>query len=242
MRTFGLVMVVAGAGCFDPGGGHGSHDAAIDSASDSSIIVSGCGEQRRPVLGTLLDLDSTTAQPMPVAGAHIIAGAAIDAAAFTAGDGRFALCVPAADPVVMELDAPAGYLDGTIYIEAAYEDIDLTLRTLSAARAGTFYTERSLVYQGSKAHVLALNQFDRGPLTLDRAHDTAQAGDDDGGGGLTWSTTDEGRYVLFPNVDPGAANATLSEPPALPDAIKNHVIPIAAGKLTIAAVSWAIGP
>jgi hypothetical protein len=242
MRTFGLVAVVAGAGCFDPGSGPSTHDAAVDSAIDSSIIVTGCGEQRRPVVGTLLELDSMTAQPMPVAGAHIIAGAAIDAAAFTAGDGGFALCVPAADPVVMELDAPAGYLDGTIYIESAYEDIDLTLRTLGEARAATFYAERSLTYQGSKAHVLALNQFDRGQLTLDRAHDAAQAGDDDGGGGLAWSTTDEGRYVLFPNADTGAATATLSEPPALPDAIKDHMVPIAAGKLTIAAVAWAIGP
>jgi hypothetical protein len=160
-----LVIVVGivggvGAACGDADSGHVSHDAAADA------FTCGVGNTLH---GELMALDSSDAQPLPVVGARITANAAPGGSVLTGDDGKFSLCVGSSDPILMELDAPAGYLEGTLYLETVHYDTYLRLRTFTEARASTFYTERSLTYQANKAQVLVLALFDRSGLTLDRA-------------------------------------------------------------------------
>jgi hypothetical protein len=75
---------------------------------------------------------------------------------------------------------------------------------------------------------------DRSGLTLSRPHDAPLAGDDgDGDGAFTWAAGSSGRYVLFPNVVVAGPTLTLSG-----DISGPHTIPVAAGKLTLVAISF----
>jgi hypothetical protein len=71
-------------------------------------------------------------------------------------------------------------------------------------------------------------------MSLDRTHDTEQAGnDDDGDGVVAWTDGASGRYVLFPNVDVAASTATVMGDPQGP-----KTVPIAAGKISLVVISF----
>jgi hypothetical protein len=76
-------------------------------------------------------------------------------------------------------------------------------------------------------------------LSLSRAHDPALAGNDhDRDGAFTWAAGQDGRYVLFPNVDVSSPTVTL-----LGDVTTGpHEIPVAAGKLTLVAIVFVALP
>jgi len=233
MSRIHVLLALPLAACGEPGASPdaGASDARIDAVGDPADA--GPCATGRSVTGALVDLDSTEGQFLGVAGARFTLQGSPDVTDTTAPNGRFELCAPADDAYVFDLDAPAGYLDGYAYIDdyARMGFFPLELRAFTAARAETFYAEHGLVFDATRAHVLVFQNGDRLELTLDRTHGTVLASDEPGGGGaLTWSAGTAGRYMLFPNVDASAATAQLDGGIGPAD-----VVPIAAGKLTIAA-------
>jgi len=153
--------------------------------------------------------------------------------AVTGSDGAFDLCARPDFPLEFTVDAPDDYLDGTLSIDrdvlASPNAVFLSLRTLTATRAMTFFVERSLVFDPGAAQIVVLEVADRSALSIDHAHDTAQSGNDDGSPGtFTWTDGAGGRYVLFPNVQVDGTAVTLTGDPMGP-----RRVPIAAGKVSL---------
>ena len=232
LRTCVLLALVLAA-CGEPGT---SPDAgAVDARPDAVVETGDAGPcvSGRPVTGALVDLDSTTSQFLGVAGARFTLQGSPDVTSTTAPNGRFELCAPAAAAYVLDVEAPADHLVEHAYIAdpALSGFYPLELRAFTRARAEDFYAEHGLVFDAARAHVLVFQNGDRVELTLDRAHGVAHAADgDEPGGELSWGAGTAGRYVLFPNVDASAPTAQLHGGPGAPD-----VVPLAAGKLTVAA-------
>lgn len=188
--------------------------------------------------GELIDWDSTTSAFMGIPGATVSleGGATGDP---TPPNGRWGLCA-SGDPIRLVIDTPGTYVDALGYLEGGSGGgRPLSLRSFTAARAETFYSERGLGYDPALAHVLVFFSVDRFELGLDRAHAAPQAAnDDDGDGAFTWSAGPVGSYVLFPNVSVAQPTGTLTGDPSGP-----HTIPLVAGKLTIAVIQHVfLGP
>ena len=210
------------------------YDARPDAPADAPVDGP-CGAGMF-VTGELVDIDSTTTSFMGgnAATFTLRGGSASDA---TSPNGRFELCVPIATSLVFDVDAPPERLDAIAYIEpealGAMARL-ISFRSFTPARIASFFVERGLVYDPTKAQVLVFLAGDRSNLTFDRAHDTVQGGndDDDEDGAYTWAAG-QGRYVLFPNVDVTNPTGTLEG-----DLSGTHTIPLEAGKLTYAALFW----
>jgi hypothetical protein len=220
-----LCCATACAGCSD---NPTTPDGRVDAMIDGDPGPCGGGEQL--VTGELVDFDSTAGQFLGVFNARLTADATPPRTATTAPNGRFELCAPAAPRIVLDVDAPGDYLDGKMYLDAMEPDArPLSFRAFSAARAAMLYA-----FAPARAHVLVYLSGDRSDMSLDRAHDPPLAGNDDGTPGtITWSAGNSGRYVLFPNVDASSPTVTLDGDYAGP-----HIIPVAAGQLTLAAISF----
>ena len=220
-----VVLALLGATvCAGCGGGHSTRP---DAASDAPANDGSCGAERF-VAGELVDLDSTTTQLQGVASARLTALGMPARTSVTAPNGRFELCAPASAAITLDVDAPADYLDGKAYIEAeALGGRSLSLRAYTQLRGSMLYS-----FDASRGHVLVFLAGDRSDLTLGRAHAAPLSGnDDDGDGALAWAAGNVGRYVLFPNVDVSSPTILLHGDPSGP-----HTIPVAAGKLTLAAI------
>lgn len=238
MRALGLALVSSLLGLAACGDNLAQPDARLRDAPPDvpadAPIDGPCGAGQF-ITGELVDIDSTTAAFLGVNAATFTlrGGTASDA---TSPNGRFELCVPTSTSYVFDVDAPSDRLDGIAYIEP--ESMSsmaqlLSLRSFTPARIASFFVERSLVYDPTKAQVLVFLTGDRSNLTFDRAHQTVQgANDDDNDGSYTW-TAGQGRYVLFPNVDTTNATGTL-----VGDLSGAHTIPLEAGKITYASLFW----
>lgn len=224
------MLVVVLTGC----GGHGaSPDAAVDVPAEAFVPgeAGPCGTETL-VSGAVVDLDSTTSQFQGVFDARFTLQGMPAKTTTTAPNGRFELCAPRSFSYVFDVEAPPGYLDGHAYLheQALNGFYPLELRSFTEARAATFYAELGLVFDAKRAHVLLFVAGDRTDQILDRAHDAAHAAEPDDDGALAWSPGTTGRYVLFPNVDATSPIATLSIGVG-----PEHELPVAAGKLTLAA-------
>jgi hypothetical protein len=206
----------------------GSSDPATPKDADGSDAAP-CPTPN--VTGELIDWDSSTTDFMGIADATVsLEGFTGDP---TPPNGRWGFCA-SGGPFPIVVEAPGTYVDAVGYIEAdALRGRAISLRTFTAARAASFYTERSLAYDPALAHVLVFQSGDREELTLDRAHAETQSGnDEDADGFFMWDPGESGRYVLFPNVAVDQATATLGGDPSGGP----HTIPLAAGKLTLAVI------
>lgn len=203
--------------------------------SDGRVIPDAfnpCGNELF-VAGELIDWDSTASAFLGVFGAEVSLQGDPAVSISTPPNGRLELCAPKVDPLEFDVDAPPDYLDGTLYIEGEALDAfrQLSFRTITSARASTFYAERGLTFDPARGHVVVFLAGDRAGLTLDRPHGTTQAGNEDNNGDITWTAGDGGRYVLFPNVDVTQPTATITGDTSGP-----HTVPVAAGALTLAGV------
>jgi hypothetical protein len=205
----------------------------IDSSPADSSIDGPCATGRY-VTGELLDLDSTTAALAGVNAATFTqrGGTATDT---TSPNGRFEMCASSTTSYLFDVDT-AAHVDAIAYfeVEALTSLYPISLRTWTTARAQSFYTGRGLTYDPAKAHVLVYMAGDASQLTLGGAsHGTVQQGNDHTmSGTITWEAGSSGRYILFPNVDPTAGTVTLDG-----DYSGQHTVPVAAGKITLAAIS-----
>lgn len=232
MRSLLFVMLAA---CAEHGQSPGMSDASFGDGRPFGDAFDPCKGAGVFLTGELIDWDSSPAAFLGVFDAKLSVPGDPTPIFSTPPNGRLDTCVPAADPLKFDVDAPVGYLDGTMVVnqEALRSLLPLSLRSIKATRAATFFTERGLTFDASKAQVVVFFAGDRGGVSLDRAHGTAQAGNDDGTPGtFTWSPGDTGRYVLFPNVDATQATGTITSP-SLPLAV-----PLAPGKLTLVAISF----
>ncbi len=241
MSRLSLLVVLAVAACGD----NLKPEQPIDAAPDVPVDVAPDGPcaSGRYVTGELVHIDSTPASFSGVNDAVFTQrnGTATD---HTSPNGRFEMCAQGAD-YLFDVDAPGDRIDGIAYIEPEALTVNrvISFRTMTAARAVSWYTERGLTWDPTKAHVFVFAAGDRSNLTLsDGSHDTPQCGNDDGtpdtyvwtacGGGNA-----AGRMVLFPNVDPTAGSITV-----IGDLSGQHTVPVEAGKITFLGLAWVFLP
>lgn len=233
MRNACLVTAVSLVlvGCVE----HGSSPDGGVRSDASGDGANPCGSQMQ-VRVRLVDWDASAATGSGVPGAQFTLLGFPSVTATTGADGRLELCAPKASRWVFDVDAPGSFVDATAYVEAAAATgfLPITFRVFTAARAPTFFAERGLAFDPNRAQVLGFLTGDGAALSLDRPHGPVQsAGDDGTPGTFLWTAGDGGRYQLFPNVDVTQPSGTVSGDPAGP-----HVIPLAAGKLTLAAIHF----
>jgi hypothetical protein len=182
---------------------------------------------------TLLDIDS--AMPAsPLAGVELTSPSEM---VTTAADGSFELCIVTNQPT--EVVEPTDYLDTTIKVVqgGAQGLYPIQLRMFTNARVRSFYTERGLVFDETRAHVLVFQSGDRFSLTLDSAHGAAQVAEQlhaQASQPLVWNAGNDGAFVLFPNVDVTATTAKV-----VPDFGLPLTVPVRANMLTLA-VTFAV--
>lgn len=224
MRTaLSIASVLWLVGCSD--------DAAplTDSGPGDTTDGNACASM---IVGELLDLDSSDASFKGIPGAMVSIEGVPATTVTTPPNGRLMVCVPTVtDPVRLTIDGPNTYLDSSVYIEPETLEqqaaAPISLRSFTDERAATFYGEQGLAFDSALGHILVQQTIDISDLSIDRTHDTTLAASANGST-LTWAPGAAGRYVLFPNVSVAQATATLSG-----DAGETHVVPVAAGKLTI---------
>lgn len=216
----------------------------IDSPIDAPPVDEGpCGTNRF-IGAELLDWDSSDDAFMGINGATFTQRGG-SATATTPPNGRVEMCVATTTSFVFDVDvADAAYLDAIAYFDleaivgSVPADSHIRLRGITSARAASFYTERSLAFDATKAHVLVYLAGDVSNISLDRAHQTPQLGMyNDSTDSISWTTGSTGenasRYVLFPNVDAASPSGVIEG-----DLGGDHSIPLEAGKLTLVGVSW----
>lgn len=231
MRTCLILLAACGGGSSQPDAKL-DKDAAIDAPADASP----CGNDTF-FTGELIDWDSTDSAFLGVNAARVSVQGMPAISTTTPPNGRLELCVPTVPLLRFDVDAPAGYLDGTAYVEreALGGGRAISLRSITTTRAASFYTERGLTFDPARAHVLVFLAGDRTTLTLDRPHDAAQnANDDAAAGTFIWADGAGGRYVLFPNVDVAQPTGVLTGDTSGP-----HTIAVTAGQLSLVAISFA---
>lgn len=202
-----------------------------------------CGAMR--FLGAeLLDWDSSGSAFMGVNGATFTQRGGT-ATTTTPPNGRVEMCLGSTTSFIFDIDvASASYLDAIAYFDleavvgSAPADKHIRFRDLTAARAASFYTERSLTYDNTKAHVLVYLAGDVSNISLDRAHGVPQLGAYDAStDSIAWTTGVQGanaaKYVLFPNVDASSLTGVIEG-----DLDGDHSIPLEANKLTLVGISW----
>lgn len=243
IRTSCLVFAALLGACGD--NRQGPIDGApIDMAVDAPPVDEGpCGSNR--FLGAeLVDWDSSQAAFMGVNGATFTQRGGT-ATTTTPPNGRVEMCIGTTTSFIFDVDvANAAYLDAIAYFDleavvgSAPANQHVKFRGITAARAASFYTERSLTFDASKAHVLVYLAGDVSNISLDRAHGTPQVGTYTATtDSITWSTGTAGanaaKYVLFPNVDATNPTGVIEG-----DLQGDHSIPLEAGKLTLVGISW----
>jgi hypothetical protein len=231
MRIAAFKLVCCAAAC----AACGDHPASPDASTDAPSDADPCGADRF-VTGELVDFNSTTSQFVGVFNARFTVEGMPARTSTTAPNGRFELCAPATSAMIFDVEAPGAYLDGKAYIEASALGgfYPVSFRALTQASASTLYP-----FDVNRGHVLVFHTGDGIGLSLSRAHDPALAGNDhDRDGAFTWAAGQDGRYVLFPNVDVSSPTVTL-----LGDVTTGpHEIPVAAGKLTLVAILFVVLP
>jgi hypothetical protein len=231
MRIAALTLACCAAAC----AACSDHSASPDASTDAPSDANPCGADRF-VTGELVDFNSTTSQFVGVLNARFTVEGMPVRTSTTAPNGRFELCAPATSAMIFDVEAPGAYLDGKAYIEAAALGgfYPVSFRALTQASASTLYA-----FDANRGHVLVFHTADGIGLSLSRAHDPALAGNDhDRDGAFTWAPGQDGRYVLFPNVDVSSPTVTL-----LGDVTTGpHEIPVAAGKLTLVAIEFVTLP
>ena len=244
IRSLALAVVALLGACGD--NLKGAADAApADAPIDTPPADQGpCGTNRF-IAAELVDWDSAGgASFMGVAGATFTQRGGT-ATTTTPPNGRVEMCVATTTSYVFDVDvANATYLDAIAYFDleaivgSAAADQHVRFRGLTSARAASFYTERSLTFDATKAHVLVYLAGDVSNISLDRAHGIPQLGSYNApADSIAWSTgvvgANAAKYVLFPNVDASSPTGVIEG-----DLQGDHSIPLAAGKLTLVGISW----
>jgi hypothetical protein len=176
------------------------------------------------VTGEYVDWDSTAATFMGVFGATFTLRADPSKTATTAPNGRFILCVPAADGLI-DITPMTGsdYIGGTLVVNKAViqSGATLSLRSFKSTRAADFS------FDAAKAHVYV--HVDGGSRTATTSNPAAVQKHFDG----TWVDGNTGTDIYLGNIDPQAMTSL-----SVPNTAKGAgSIPLTAGKFTYAIVT-----
>lgn len=225
-----ILLLIALVGCE-----HGQTPPGGGDAPPSTDGAMGCLPELL-IEGELIDWDSSATAFQGVFGARLTQSIDASVTLTTPPNGRLSFCATRSDPFQFTVDASTDdHLSGTLTIEPNVVlggFTPLSLRTLTPARAVTFFAEQGLTFDPDAAQIVVLQTGDRGSLTLSGTHDAAQAGDDDGSGTIVWGAGATGRYVLFPNVAP-SSSVQLSGDPLGP-----RPIPAVAGEVSLVAINF----
>ncbi len=222
MKNIALIMtaLVGASGCLDPGwpfGDRTSPDAAT-SVPDARVVErpdasdppptcdSGCTSE-----GRFVELDSTSSHLLPIEGA-IVTRRGSSTTDVSGPDGRFTLCASCLlESVVFDVDAPGALLDAVIAEEGRSRLYEVELRLLTRSQADALYAAHGMQFDPSKAQFLVATYGTGGSIDLEGVgHDQAlAAAQADPSDPLAWMPGTSGRYVLYPNVDPGATPVTV---------------------------------
>lgn len=134
----------------------------------------------------------------------------------------------------IDVAEPTDYLDTMVVIgfNGTVGLYPIQLRLFTDARVRSFYTERGLVFDDTRAHVLVFQSGDRFPIALDKDHGTAQTAEQrysEEDLPLAWTAGNTGAFVLFPNVDASTPTAKIA-----PDFGGPLTVPVRANMLTLA--------
>lgn len=210
----GWILLVLAA-CDGGGGGAAAPDAAAPDVDAAPIDE--CAE---PLTGSIVDMHD-----VPVVGAKLTYDATNSVVTDQYGNFSICPCVPVTGtPTVLALDAPADYLDGSIYFE--YPTTYHPIVTMREGEAGDLFT-----LDPERAQVLVLEDADDVSVTLNAEHDPSMSAYE----GQSWEAGSGGRYVLFPNVDVSAPIVPLQEDGSL-DPTGPHYIDVAAGKISLVVI------
>jgi hypothetical protein len=210
-----LAFLVGCAACGDDG--HTIADAMVDAIPDP------CAPQMT-FTGEYVDWDSTPATFLGVFGATFTHRADPTKTDTTNPNGRFDLCIPAADGFVdVTHMTGSAYVGGTVVVNRAVIQSGAmqSYRSFTATRAADF------AFDSAKAHVFVHVAGTPRAVSLAAGHAPAQAFD-----GATWSAGATGSAVYFPNVDV-QATTTLS---VAGGALGTGPIPLTAGAFTYVTV------
>lgn len=176
------------------------------------------------VTGEYVDWDSTEATFKGIFGAQFTLRGDATKTASTAPNGRFILCVPAADGLI-DITPMSGsdYVPGTLVVNKAVVQSGamLSLRSFKSARAADFG------YMATQAHVFV--HVDGGSRTASTAATAGVKKHFDNG---TWADGNTGTDIYLGNVDPQAMTAL-----DVPNTSKGAgSIPLTAGSFTYVTV------
>jgi hypothetical protein len=198
------------------------------------VVVAACGDDgmstvdappdpcmpEMQVTGEYVDWDSTESTFKGIFGAQFTLRGDATKTASTAPNGRFILCVPAADGLI-DITPVAGsdYVAGTLIVNKAVVQSGamLSLRSFKSTRAADFS------FSATQAHVFV--HVDGGARTASTAASAAVQKHFDNG---TWADGNTGTDIYLGNVDPQAMTAL-----DVPNSAKGAgSIPLTAGSFT----------
>ncbi len=208
-RLLWLALVLAA--CGDDGATF--QDAAIDAPPDP------CAPEMQ-FTGEYVDWDSTESAFMGVFGAHFTLQGDAAKTTMTAPNGRFILCLPAADGLVdVEPMAGSDYVGGTVVVDkmVVQSRAMLSYRSFTATRAADFG------FDAGQAHVYVHVDGDARTVTTAAAPGVQKTFD-----GATWTDGNSGTDIYLGNIAGTSTSLTVSGG----DAIGAGTIPLVAGEFT----------
>lgn len=176
-------------------------DAGVDSTIDANL-------RDYPVAGIYLDWDSTAVAPCPIAGATWTVyfgggriGTTDASGAFTVQLASYLARIDVEQPHLPSActTPPSPYaLPESAIIPAVihYAGGHPIIRSLTSARATTFYAAIGAPFQATRGQLLVHLDGPARSVALSAPHDAVQAFD-----GQAWAAGDTGSDVFFPNVD-----------------------------------------
>jgi hypothetical protein len=217
------------AACGNPAPAH--VDAPVlDAAGDAGP----CGSDTL-FTGELVDVDSTSTAFCGVFDAVLQVHGDPARTARTSPNGRYRLCIASAATTRIDIAPPATASECTVPNSSyAVPGILIADRAVIAAGAAesarTFTVARAPAfgYQASAAQLLVHVDGAARMVSIDAAHDPAQAFD-----GQTWASGATGGDVLFPNVSAAAGAVTVT---VAGGALGAGSVPVAAGTFTYVTV------
>jgi len=197
-----IACLVAGCGS----SGHlavdgGPGDAGVDSAIDADL-------RNYDVAGVYLDWDSTAASPCPIVGATWTVYFGGGRTGTTDATGAFTVLLAS---YLARIDVEQPHLPSSCTTPPSTYDLTQSaiipgvihdagghpvIRSLTSARAVTFYAAIGAPFQAARGQLLVHLDGPARSVALSAPHDAVQAFD-----GQAWAAGDTGSDVFFPNVD-----------------------------------------
>ncbi len=185
-----------------------SSNVTADAASPDVPAIPDADLMSYPFTGAMLDWDSTTAAPCPIVGAEWVTQYDTSRVGITDANGAFTMPLtsytqlvdiePPATTTTCTIPPSSYQLRGLAIVPPAihYGGGHFVARSLTMARAASFYASFGASFDTTRAHMLVHVDGPPRAVSITRAHAGAQAFD-----GTSWAAGSSGIDVYFPNID-----------------------------------------